>query len=1120
MKILKSPLVVLVLSGFVLFTAGCRSGEDGLPPTTATLSVAVAGEGNVTSNPAGINCGTGGSACQFTYPVGTSVNLTAIPASGRLFQGFSNACTTTNTSCTVVLNSNATVSALFTGTPPAQGTGEYFAVTDSNKLISFNRATPGTIQTSTAITGLQGSERVLGMDFSPLNGKLYAITNQNRVYSVDEQTAVASNAKVIATPLSGSNFGVDFDPVTGLMRVISDSGQNLRVKVDDGTTGQDGAISGATLSGAAYSFNFGSPPAGSAKLYAIDAASDLLDTVTINTNGTVTVTTVGRLNVAAGSSASNGFDIRGTNTEGLALIRKSGDSKHSLYSINLVTGNATLLGALGTSEQITGFAVPPGVAPPAPGNAFTVSANDELVSFNIPELPSVRRTVKITGLQSGETVLGIDIRPKDRLLYALGSTGRIYTLDPESGSATQKSQLPANTLDAAATAFGVNFNPAADRLRVVNDKNQNLRINVDDGTVIADAALTRTGDPGVALAVTGAAYTNSFNSAQFTTLYDIDTNTGKLYVQNPPNAGTLVEVGSLGLSVSPSTGFDIDGVTGTAYAVLTINGQSRLYNINLAQGNAANPVSINATAPLKGLALPVPKTPEVFGVKVPSSGLPVLVKFSPLSPASVTDIGQINGLQTGETIVGVDFRPADGQLYALGSTTRVYKLNTATGAATQVSIPTTTLSGARFGVDFNPVADRLRVVSDTNQNLRIKVDDGTTTADTKLARAPVKATGIAYTNSVQGQTSSQLIALDSAGSRIYNVNASTGALTLRAKLSGVTLADTNGFEIAGTGSNLVALAAVPLTTAVSALYEIDLNTGAATNKGTIGVGELVTGIGVLPTATPTAANDIYGITASNRLIGFTRNDPGTLFLNRVITGLPANEVLLGVDVRPSNSVLYALGKTSGTSTAARLYTINLSTGAATQVGTLAANPVPPDPYAGLNGTSFGMDFDPTVDTLRIVSDTGQNLSVNPSTALVTTGAALAESTPVITAAAYSSNFNGAAATTLYVLNTPSASTNATLFTQNPPNDGTLNEIGSLGVAAGASVTFDILGGQDGLVLAALQKGSNGYSTLYNVNLTTGAATLIGDIGPTPDPNNPSAPETRITVSSMAARFPP
>jgi hypothetical protein len=129
--------------------------------------------------------------------------------------------------------------------------------------------------------------------------------------------------------------------------------------------------------------------------------------------------------------------------------------------------------------------------------------------------------IAISGLQAGESVIGLDVRAGGATpgqLYALGSAGRLYTVDTTTGVATFKFTLTADAGDSsdaftalAGTEFGVDFNPVSDRLRVVSDTGQNLRIDVDSGATITDAPLASSGT--TRAGVTGAAYSNAFAAA-------------------------------------------------------------------------------------------------------------------------------------------------------------------------------------------------------------------------------------------------------------------------------------------------------------------------------------------------------------------------------------------------------------------------------------------------------------------------------------------------------------------------------------------------------------------------------------------------------------------------------
>ena len=187
---------------------------------------------------------------------------------------------------------------------------------------------------------------------------------------------------------------------------------------------------------------------------------------------------------------------------------------------------------------------------------------------------------------------------------------------------------------------------------------------------------------------------------------------------------------------------------------------------------------------------------------------------------------------------------------------------------------------------------------------------------------------------------------------------------------------------------------------------------------------------VTPAPPPVVTGDVFVLTASNRLLSFDRAAPGTIRSTVAVTGLQAGENLLGIDFRPADGQLYGVGSTG------RLYTLNGGTGVATVKASLAADAADTTaPYTALAGTAFGVDFNPVADRLRIVSNTGQSLRINADTGATTTDGSIngGAGNTAITAAAYTNSFAGTASTTLFVID----AANATLYTQNPPNNGTL-----------------------------------------------------------------------------------
>lgn len=235
--------------------------------------------------------------------------------------------------------------------------------------------------------------------------------------------------------------------------------------------------------------------------------------------------------------------------------------------------------------------------------------------------PGATNSVKVTGVDG--YLLGIDFRPANGFIYGLSHTNNLYTIDPLSGAATFISTL--SVAFNGGVNSGVDFNPAADRLRVVGTNGQNFRINVDTGVVAEDLPL----NPGTP-AITAAAYTNADNDPTTgTTLYNIDPTLGQLFIQNPPNNGTQVLVGSLNIpNLETASGFDIVTTNGvnTAFAALTVHNITSLFSIDLGTGSATKLGTIgNGKTELIGLtaapAAAVPEPTTMAGLALAGAGL-------------------------------------------------------------------------------------------------------------------------------------------------------------------------------------------------------------------------------------------------------------------------------------------------------------------------------------------------------------------------------------------------------------------------------------------------------------------------------------------------------------------
>ncbi|RBQ21144.1 hypothetical protein DP939_07415 [Spongiactinospora rosea] len=192
--------------------------------------------------------------------------------------------------------------------------------------------------------------------------------------------------------------------------------------------------------------------------------------------------------------------------------------------------------------------------------AYGISGDGKLMgTFLTDQTWKIDWVRRFSGLVGDTAAIGLDFRPKDGKLYAVGNKGGIYVITmPKDDGPVIVAKVSQLTVGLRGTFFGVDFNPAADRLRVISDAGQNLRHNLDAHTTDTDTNLsTGTCDP-VATGVTAAAYTNNDNNpATATTLFDVNTATTQLVVQSPANLGLLAPVGALGEAVNINAGLDI-----------------------------------------------------------------------------------------------------------------------------------------------------------------------------------------------------------------------------------------------------------------------------------------------------------------------------------------------------------------------------------------------------------------------------------------------------------------------------------------------------------------------------------------------------------------------------------
>ncbi len=222
------------------------------------------------------------------------------------------------------------------------------------------------------------------------------------------------------------------------------------------------------------------------------------------------------------------------------------------------------------------------------------AAGTKLVTFDTERPSQISTGRALSGLVEDTHLIGIDFRVQDGKLYGVGDRGGIYTLDVKRSKAYLQDR-PRVALDGSA-AYGVDFNPAADALRVITSNGANLRVPfATPSETIVDGPLTRPAPaptPGTvpATGLTAAAYTNNdLDASTATTLFVLDTERDQVALQSPANAGTTVATGALGIDASGDVGFDIRSelrkgktVSVAAYAV----SGGILYDVDLLTGAA------------------------------------------------------------------------------------------------------------------------------------------------------------------------------------------------------------------------------------------------------------------------------------------------------------------------------------------------------------------------------------------------------------------------------------------------------------------------------------------------------------------------------------------------------
>ena len=510
----------------------------------------------------------------------------------------------------------------------------------------------------------------------------------------------------------------------------------------------------------------------------------------------------------------------------------------------------------------------------------------------------------ITGVTGGQTLVGMDSRPNTGQLFAMGydaavaaptANTQLYVLNTSTSVATPTGNAVRLELGGITERIGFDFNPTVDRIRVVSTNRANYRLNPTTGAIAAtDGTLTYASGTPTIPGIGAVAYTNSYIGSTSTTLYDFDelnttapgnpANTALLSIQSPPNAGTLTAPVSVMFTVAGSTNvtgspaaIDIDiyynptTALNEAYLTeVTAGGSSNFYSLNLATGVATlrgNTVPALLPFAIRDIAVAItpPTQPALLGQLLYAVAGGNLITFDSGAPGNIRSAVNFGGgIATGQTVVGIDFRPATAQLYALGynpatTAASLYTVNLTTGALTAVgTTPNLALGAAnaagtpaeRIGFDFNPTVDRIRVVATNGANFRLNPITGALAATDGTLTTGVSAA--AYTNNQSTANTTQLFDYDATTGTLYLQNPPNAGTLVAVGPSGLGAsaapdgADFDIFNTPASSTNLALLAVnqntAPGRTNFDNLYNLNLATGAATDLGAIGQGTNVSGL--------------------------------------------------------------------------------------------------------------------------------------------------------------------------------------------------------------------------------------------------------------------------------------
>jgi hypothetical protein len=521
---------------------------------------------------------------------------------------------------------------------------ELVAIRADGAIVRFDSAAPGTFTSVHDVSGLAGGEFLVGIDVRPTDGVVFGVGSTSRLYQVDPATGTALRVgSATFTPsLDGNDFGVAFDLTGSTLRVTSDTGQNVLLEPETGQTlSTDGrptyavgdANAGATAGVTACGWRW-SPS--SVALYGVDLARRLL--VKIDNPPSGAVSTVGALGTGALLDGGYvGLDASMESGATYMVAALAGETTSRLYRIEVATGAATSLGAL--TAYVRGAAVMPSAPPAPPGTRLLcLVAPSTIVTVTTDKPQQAVRTLHVTGLPLGASLVGVAVRPSNGRLYAI-TRNALFDVQSLDGSSERVGagfsvELPAGPLSC-------DFDPVTGKLRVVGGSTTNLRVDADSGDIVdadVDAAGVQTDAPfafaagdafGSGAATVGAiAFVGRTTQLQPSKAYVLETGAALLArlgdaADAPDEArdGRLHSVGPLAIqdvvSLPPQLGLVATSERTAYMALATSPSSSALHLVNLTTGAATFVGPMASSGVVAGLSLePTANPPRVKVTKI------------------------------------------------------------------------------------------------------------------------------------------------------------------------------------------------------------------------------------------------------------------------------------------------------------------------------------------------------------------------------------------------------------------------------------------------------------------------------------------------------------------------